>query len=138
MGGDVTALELNVAFSNAGLLGTSSVPFGDLVLTNFTGGLSEFSGLTVSEFLALAETCLGDGSCPSGAGNVDGLAGNLSFSFALGTVTAFADDHLTLLATTASMPEPSSLLLLAPGLAIIGFLVDGCIRVNSGIPLLRV
>jgi hypothetical protein len=45
----------------------------------------------------------------------------LNLAFFAGTPDAFADDHLALPAT-ATAPEPSSLLLLAPGLAGLAFL----------------
>lgn len=54
--GQVTALELNVTFSAAGLLPGDSegAPLGCLVLAT-----TPFAGLTVNELLALAETVLG-------------------------------------------------------------------------------
>ena len=114
-GGDVVALTLNVDFSNAGFLhGTSSIPFGDILLTNFGGGLSGLNGLTVNQFLATANTCLGDGSCPYGLGNVAGITDELDASFAGGTVSAFADTNLAL--PVSATPEPSSLLLFGTGL----------------------
>lgn len=58
-GGDVVALALNVAYSDAGLLGgTSSTLFGDLVLTNLTT-LPLLNGMTVRDFLALDNELLG-------------------------------------------------------------------------------
>jgi hypothetical protein len=64
--GDVTGLALNVDFNNAGFLhGTSSVPSGNLVLTNMgVLNLSSLDGVTVSQFLADANSCLGGGPCP--------------------------------------------------------------------------
>src|ERR1700677_5219223 len=79
-GGDVVALALDVDFSSAGFLrGTSKIPFGDLVLVNFGPASSpnsvnpfdELNGLTVSQFLAMANTCLGGGSCVLGIDNAN-------------------------------------------------------------------
>ena len=117
-GGDVVALTLNVDISNAGFLrGTSSIPFGNLDLTNFSGGLSGLNGLTVSQFLGIANTCLGDGSCPCGLDNVAAIADELDASFDDGSASKFADSNLALPGSTTPAPEPSSLWLLVPALA---------------------
>ena len=117
-GGDVVALTLNVDISNAGFLhGTSSIPFGNLDLTNFSDGLSGLNGLTVSQFLGIANTCLGDGSCPYGLDNVAAIADELDASFDDGSVSKFADSNLALPGSTTPAPEPSSLWLLVPALA---------------------
>jgi hypothetical protein len=136
-GGDVVALTLDVDFNNAGFLhGTSTLPFGDLVLTNLSsfvspGGtfdLSAVNGLTVSQFLADANTCLGGRLCPGSLDAVDGLTEDLLGSFDNGTVSTFSDTNLALPAT-ATAPEPASLLLLVPGrLAGIALLRRGFVR----------
>ena len=60
--GGVTALHLNVDFSDAGFtLGSSGIPFGDLILANFNT-LPVLNALTVGQFLAIDNTALGGGS----------------------------------------------------------------------------
>jgi hypothetical protein len=114
-GGDVVALSLNRDFSNAGFLhGTSSIPFGDLVLTNFSLNLSGLNGLTVSQFLGVADTCLGGGSCPYGLDNIAAITDDLNDSFPGGTPSAFAESNLAL--PSSVTPEPSSLLLFGTSL----------------------
>lgn len=125
-GGDVLALKLNVDFSNSGFLqGSSSLSFGDLVLQNFPF-MDELNGLTVNEFLADANTCLGGGPCVGlEIGSFDNIAattGSLNAAFASGTPDSFAEDHLALPSSVTPAPEPSSLLLLAPALAGLEFL----------------
>jgi hypothetical protein len=125
-GGDVVALALDVDFSSAGFLrGTSKIPFGDLVLVNFGPASSpnsvnpfdELNGLTVSQFLAMANTCLAGGSCALGIDNANEIAIDLQLAFDEGSPSTFAEDHLVLpSSTTTPAPEPSSVALLAAGL----------------------
>lgn len=121
-GGDVVALTLNVDLSTAGFLGTPGTPFGDLVLTNLPAFDGALNGLTVDQFLAVANICLGGGSCPDGVSNIAAIADDLNDSFPGGTPTAFAAANLALPISGTPAPEPSSLLLLTPALAGLGLL----------------
>jgi len=127
-GGEVTALQLNVDFSSAGLLGSSSVPFGNLVLTGFDGSLSSLNGQTVSQFLGDVSVLLGGGSSIYTIDQLDNASDSiivdLNTSFSNGNPSPWADEHLTLPTGTTggggggttSMPEPSSVVLLGAGL----------------------
>jgi len=124
-GGDVLALELNVDFSDAGfLLGTSGIPFGNLVLTNFTT-LPNLNGLTVRQLLGDANTLLGGGSVTGlTIPDLDPITGDLnSFilfdlnsSFLGGVPSTFAQNNLMAPTAVAPTPEPATLLLLGTGL----------------------
>ena len=130
-GGDVLALQLNVDFNNAGFLhGTSAIPFGSLVLQNFST-LPAVNGLTVSQFLADANTCLGGGSCLYSVGTMDAITGDLNFSFSGGIPQAVsgpanggfafsAQTNLALPGSVTPTPEPSSVLLFGIGLLVLG------------------
>jgi hypothetical protein len=143
-GGDVTDLALDVDFSAAGLLGTSTVPYGDLVLTGWSGDLAGLNGMTVSDLLAVAEAELGGSSTTFPIADLDAVVAQTSAAFPAGstivngmvTITdgefvgtlPFATDHLEFPDsapnpnTPTTTPEPSSLLLLSAGLAALGFM----------------
>ncbi len=114
-GGDVAALKLNVDFSNAGFLAAGSgIPFGNLVLTGFGNSLD---GLTISQFLGDANTCLGGGTCIDSVANLDLITAELNGSFfAGGTPSTFAQTNLAAPTSVTPVPEPGTLLLLGTGL----------------------
>jgi len=125
-GGDVTALALNVDFSDAGLLpGTSGLRFGDLVLTGFST-FPQLNGLTVRQFLADMNTLLSGGSSIVSISDLDSIpdgvdneiVSDLNASFSSGLfATPFAEDHLLAPSDTARVvPEPVSSVLLCSGL----------------------
>jgi PEP-CTERM motif-containing protein len=113
-GGDVTALKLNIDFSNAGLtLGSSGIPFGNLILTNLST-CSQLNGLTVSQFLAIDNIALGGGSTACSIAELDPITADLNFAFVGGTPSTFAQTNL--MAPVTPVPEPGTLLLLGTGL----------------------
>jgi len=58
-GGQVVALKLNVAFSDAGKIGSGSVKLGELIVN-----AGPLAGKTVYEVLSIANTALGGGTTP--------------------------------------------------------------------------
>lgn len=89
----MTALALNVALSDAGvLLGTSGVRFGDLTLYGYAQpGLN---GQSVRSFLATASTALGGGATPYSLADLYDISESLDGSFEGGTVSSYAQEHL--------------------------------------------
>ena len=124
-GGNVLALQLDVDFSDHGfLVGTLGIPFGNLILENFTGPLGAFNGMTVRNFLGTANVVLGGGFTPFTPSELDPLAVDLTDAFAgggglpFGAPDTFAQDHLVAPTSGPSaVPEPATLTLTALGLA---------------------
>jgi hypothetical protein len=91
-GGNVTALHLNVDFSDAGFtLGARGVQFGDLTIW---GVPALPDNTTVRQFLALVDTLLGGGSSSYTIANLARISDDLNRSFEGGSVSQFAQDHL--------------------------------------------
>jgi hypothetical protein len=92
-GGNVVALELDVDMSDAGVLGgTSGLRFGDLLLCEFT--TPALNGITVRQFLAIANTLLGGGSGPLTIDDADPITFELTRAFVGGDPSTFAQQHL--------------------------------------------
>ncbi len=88
------ALQLNVDFSAAGLSGGSSATaLGDVTLCNFPS-LPALNNITVSAFLASANSALGGGAGIYSVDIMDGVANALNAAFSGGSVSSFAQDHL--------------------------------------------
>lgn len=115
--GEVAGLKLNIDFSAAVLLpGTSGLQFGDLVLAGMTGADSGLNGLTVSEFLSLSDMALGGAATGFTITDLDIQLAGLNNAFDDGTqASSFARDHLVAPGSSAAMPEPPTLLLVAVG-----------------------
>lgn len=116
-GGVVLALRLNIDYSDAGVLpANSSVPFGDLVLTNYSA-VPSLNGLTVRNISALANTLLGGGSNGYTIDSLGVLIEDLNNAFSGGVPETFAQDYLVAPnGSTTSVPEPSTLALFGIGL----------------------
>jgi hypothetical protein len=121
--GEVAGLKLNIDFSAAGLLqGTSGLHFGDLVLTGMTGADSGLNGLSVSQFLSLDDRALGGAVTGFTITDLDIELAGLNNAFDDGTqASSFAQDHLVAPGSTAAMPEPSTVMLLAIGIFGVAF-----------------
>jgi hypothetical protein len=120
--GEVAGLKLNIDFSAAGLLqGTSGLHFGDLVLTGMTGADSGLNGLTVSQFLSLDDMALGGADTGFIITDLDIELEQLNIAFDDGQPESFAQDHLVAPGSSAAMPEPCTLMLLAIGIFAVAF-----------------
>jgi hypothetical protein len=93
-GGEVTALRLNVDFSDAGItLGANEMPVGDLTICGFIP-LPALNGLTVRQLLGIAETVLGGGSAITNVSQTTTITSFVNFSFNGGSPSTFAQDNL--------------------------------------------
>ncbi len=81
LGGQVAALALNVAFDQAGYLGTNSFNLGDLVIVS-----GPFLGMTVNQFLALANIALGGGNVNYTFSQINDAATTINENFDDGNV----------------------------------------------------
>jgi hypothetical protein len=112
-GGEVIALQLNVDFSDANYLtGTAGIPFGDLVLTDLALA-EEFNGLTIRQFLAVANSILGGRANPTTHYELAALLDDVNGAFGGGAPTLWAQNHLV--SVSQPVPEPTSLLLFGSG-----------------------
>jgi hypothetical protein len=97
-GGDVLALQLDVDFADAGVLGANSgLAFGDLTICGLTSETA-LNGTSVRDFLAIDNVLLGSGSSGGFTGsditNLDPVTADVAGSFNAGTPSTFAQDHL--------------------------------------------
>ena len=81
LAGHVVTLTLNVEFDRAGYLGTNSTNIANLVIASGT-----FAGLTVDQFLAIANTALGGGSTSYSYSDITDAATAINENFDNGTV----------------------------------------------------
>ena len=120
--GEVAGLGLNIDFSTAGLLpSTSGLHFGDLVLTGMTGADAGLNGLAVSQFLSLTDQALGGANTGFTITDLDIELAGLNNTFDDGQPSSFAQEHLVAPGSSTAMPEPSSLMLLAIGIFAVSF-----------------
>ena len=147
-GGEVLALVVNVAFSDAGVLAhPSDVPFGDLVFQNldpstlasagrgsdFGPEVAELNGLTVRDLLSQANLLLGGAASPFDLDDIAALVSDVNMTFDSGIVSTF-DEFLALpSSTTPAIPEPSTWAMLLIGLAGLG--LAGWRASSSGKPV---
>ncbi len=139
-GGEVAALALNIAFSDASLLAhPAGVPFGNLVLQNldmfaaFVGNpdigpeITELDGMSVRELLSEADLVLGGATTPFNPDEMAEVVGSTNMVFDAGFTSTF-DKFLAFPPSMAlTVPEPSiwaMLLIGFGGLGLVRFRVS--------------
>jgi hypothetical protein len=131
-GGQVVGLDLNIGFSDLGVLEhPAGVAFGDLILMGYTGTVAGLNGRTVRQVYQIVNAALGGGFEPFSIVDLSGVTNQLNSSFEGGFVTEFAQQHYELPAVTAAVPEPSTWLLVLTALGGSGLSGWRCRRVNA-------
>jgi len=97
-GGEVTALKLNVDFSDAALLDGSGIRFGDLELCDLSA-LPLLNGMTVRQFFGVVNPLLGGASGPYSIDQLSPITTQINESFSPASnpfsgVSQFAQDHV--------------------------------------------
>lgn len=80
LAGQVAAMKLNVAFNDAGVLGTNPTKVGNLIINS-----GPFSGKTVYELLQIANTALGGGTTPYTFSEINSAVTSFNENFDNGT-----------------------------------------------------
>ncbi|HEV2385931.1 MAG TPA: hypothetical protein VGS20_01635 [Candidatus Acidoferrales bacterium] len=96
-GGDVLALSLDIAFSDAGkLAGTTGYAFGDLTLCGLSP--TSLNGQTIRQYPAIVNALLGGGSSGGFTGadipTLDPITDSIAGAFNGGSPSTFAQQHL--------------------------------------------
>lgn len=91
-GGQVLALQLDVDFSNAGLV-NGRYQFGNLHLCALAA-TPDFNGLTISMFLERMNAVLGGAPAPYSFDELSELVENVTTAFEGGAASLFAQDHV--------------------------------------------
>lgn len=116
-GGEVVALDLNIGFSDLGVLAhLGGVSFGDLVLSGYDGTIAGLNGRTVRQLYQIVDAALGGGFEPFSIVDLARLADDINTSFDGGFVSAYAQLHFELPTVTGPVPEPSTWLLMLAAL----------------------
>jgi hypothetical protein len=132
-GGEVAALALNIAFSDAGLLAhPAGVPFGDLVLQNldmlaaYEGDpdigpeITELDGMSLRELLSEADLVLGGATTPFNPDEMAEIVGSTNMVFDDGFTFTFDKFLAFPPSTELTVPEPSTWAMLLIGFAVLG------------------
>lgn len=94
-GGQVAALQLDIDFNNAGVLGgTASVKYSTVRLCGLTGGVSGLNGSTIAQLRDVVNTALGAGATPYAITDLSSLLTSVTEAFQNKDVSTFAQEHL--------------------------------------------
>ncbi|HUQ83915.1 MAG TPA: hypothetical protein VM076_22385, partial [Gemmatimonadaceae bacterium] len=94
-GGEMTALKLNLDFSDAGIvLGTTGLRFGDLRLCGLSGAAAVLNGNRVRDAFAIANTALAGLATPLSILDLYFVTTEINRAFAGGVVSQWAQQHI--------------------------------------------